>query len=300
MTDTMGFAHLGDRPASGTAPWSRIRLALVPAILLAASTHGLSAEHRVRPTWGNEALWGYWTFENDYVPKGGWKILAVSQEGAGNWGARNLIDGDPETFYYPNGKDSYEVTIDLGQSRELGAFTVLTLGRPNEAHDSRMARYELRVGEVAEEKGKLVAEGPFDGAPGEETTVAFPAARGRYLTLTAFSRPNANKEVCLRELSLVEAGPATRHLAERQAAPAEAKARWRDRNSDQAVERLAREFLDLIFVTQDEIYRVSNLTNREKLLAIGKLRAAGKSAEALKVFRNYYWGFANRSSAALS
>ncbi len=81
---------------------------------------GFGAEPHVRPFWGTEALWGYWEFGGDYLSKRDWKIVAVSQEAADPWKARNLIDDDPETFYYPKGQDFYEVVIDLGQSYEWG------------------------------------------------------------------------------------------------------------------------------------------------------------------------------------
>lgn len=113
-----------------------------------------------------------------------------------------------------------------------------------------------------------MARGPFAGAPGKGTTVAFPPAQGRFVSLKAFARPGVGK-VCIGELNRVEAAPAARYLAGRRAAPADAKARWEGRPADRAAEALGRDFLDLLFVTPEEIHRVSNLQNREKLLEIG-------------------------------
>ena len=261
----------------------------VSAALLLLGGSPLAAEPRVHPFWGNEALWGYWEFENDYVPRKDWKIVSVSQESAGDqWKSPNLIDGDPQTYYYPSGKDFYEVTIDLGKSYELGAFTVLTLGRPNNAIDSLMASYEFFASESADSKGEPVAKGPFEGDVGRETVVTFPPAKGRYVTLKAFARPNANKEVCLRELSLVEASAAKACLAVKQAEAKEKQTRWQDRDSDAAIQALGKDLLDMIFCTPEDINK-SNLRNRERLTEIGKLKAAGKFTEAPKAFRDYYF-----------
>jgi hypothetical protein len=270
---------------------------LASAILLpTVGDRGFAAEHRVRPFWGNEAMWGYWEFENDYVPKQDWKIVAVSHEAAKPWTSENLIDGDAETFYYPNGASEYVVTLDLGKSYELGAFTVLTLGRPNGSQDSRMAAYELCVSQSKENPGAAVAKGPFQGAEGRETVVTFPAARGRYVTLRAFPRPNANREVCLRELSLVEAAVVQRRQAAREAAPAARRAAWENRSSAEAQAALGRELADMLFCTPAEINR-SNLRSRPKLEEIGKLKTAGKYCDVLKVFRDYYFDKLRRPQA---
>jgi hypothetical protein len=263
--------------------------ALAAVVLLLLGGAHLAAEPRVHPFWGNEALWGYWEFETEYVPKKDWKIVSVSQESAGDqWKSPNLIDGDPQTYYYPSGKDFYEVTIDLGKSYGLGAFTILTLGRPNNANDSLMASYEFFVSESADAKGEPVAKGPFEGDVGKETVVTFPPAKGRFVTLKAFARPNANKEVCLRELSLVEASAAKAHLEMKQAEAKEKQARWQDRDSDAARLALGKDLLDMLFVMPEEINK-SNLRNRERLVEMGKMKAAGKFAEALKAFRDYYF-----------
>jgi hypothetical protein len=269
---------------------------LVVVVLVAAAASGLAAEHKVRPFWGNEAMWGYWEFEDQYVLRKDWKLVSVSHEAAERWTSANLIDGDAETFYYPNGHDAYQLTIDLGKSYELGAFTVLTLGRPNGAHDSRMAAYELLVSESKDGRNELVAKGPFQGEEGQETVVTFSATRGRYVTLTAFSRPNANREVCLRELSLVEAEVVKRHQAARAAAPAARRAAWEGRTSPQAVEALGRELADMLFCMPNEINR-SNLRARPKLEAIGRLKAAGNFADVPKAFRDYYFDKLRRPQA---
>lgn len=276
----------------------RLRTAVAVATFLAAAGTTPAAPaadeeaHRVRPTWGNEALWDYWKFGDDYLPKTGWRVVPGAPEGAAN-----LIDGDAGTAFSAAGKDAYEVTIDLGQTRELGAFTVVALGRPDENRDARMARYQFRVGETPDGPGNVVAEGPFKGEPGTETVVAFPPARGRFVTLRAVARPDGDKGVSVRELSLVGAREAKAHLAAAEQADASRKARWRDRNSGPAVEALARDFLGQIFTTREDIYRTSNLQNREPLLEIGKLREAGKHAEGLKVFRDYYFDKLRRPQA---
>ncbi|MDB5289567.1 MAG: glycoside hydrolase family 92, partial [Phycisphaerales bacterium] len=205
-----------------------------------------------------------------------------------NWTARNLIDDDAATFYYPNGKDSYEVLIDLGKSQELGAFSVLTMSRPNNGIDSMMARYELYVSASKVERGKPVAAGDFEGAEGKETVATFAPATGRYVTLKAFARPNANKEVCLREFSLVTAEAVKKHAASQASAAAEKKAAWENRDSDKAVAELGKDFLDLVFCTPDDINR-ANLRARPKLETVGKLKLAGKYAQGLTAFRDYYF-----------
>ena len=92
-------------------------ISLVAAILFAAfvlpAQTAFTAESHVRPYWGSEALWGYWKFGGDYVPKRDWKIVAATQEGADVWKAQNLIDDDAMTFYASSGRDVYEITVDL-------------------------------------------------------------------------------------------------------------------------------------------------------------------------------------------
>ena len=55
--------------------------AVVVAILsIAMSSSTSRADSQVRRFWGNEALWGYWEFGDDYLPKRDWKIVSVSHE----------------------------------------------------------------------------------------------------------------------------------------------------------------------------------------------------------------------------
>ena len=271
--------------------------AVVVAILsIAMSSSTSRADSQVRRFWGNEALWGYWEFGDDYLPKRDWKIVSVSHEAQEPWKAQNLIDDDANTFYYPNGKSSYEVVIDLGASYELGALTILTLGRPNNAIDSRMGRYELFVSDSKGEPGRLADARPFDGEEGKETVAEFPTVRGRYVTLKAVARPNATKEVCLRELSLITAEAVRRHRTAHATQVATRTAAWQQRNSDRAADALGRELLDMLFCTPDDINR-SNLRNRPKLEQLGKLKAAGRYCEALKVFREYYFDKLRRPQA---
>ncbi len=178
----------------------------------------------------------------------------------------------------------------------MGALSILTLGRPNGAVDSRMARYEFFVGESKGERGRRWRRGDFDGREGQETVVTFPPARGRYVTLKAAPRPSATKEVCIRKLNLVSAEALRRHRAAKGAEPARRRASWEQRDSDEAVEALGREFLDMLFCTPDEINR-SNLRARPKLEQIGKLKAAGRYGEGLRVFREYYFDKLRRPQA---
>ena len=264
-------------------------LSLAVVALAWAGTAGVSAEPRVRPVYGDEALWGYWAFENDYLPKHDWKIVSVSQEGPGDRErSTNLIDDDHRTFYQPQDRDVYEVLIDLGRSRELGAFTILTLNRPSENVDSDIARYEVHVSDSQQIPGPAVAQGPFEAAFGRETIVTFPPSRGRYVTLKAYPRPNVGKTIAIREFSLVEAATVAKYEQERSAAVADRQAHWRDRNSEQAIAELGKDFLDLLFCDQADIHR-ANLLGRPKLEEIGKLKATGKYAEGLRVFREYYF-----------
>ncbi len=270
---------------------------LFAVTMVLAIASPLLAEYKVRPFWGGEALWNYWEFEDNYVPKKDWKIVSVSQESAvEQWKSPNMIDDNAESFYYPSGQDSYDVTINLGKAYELGAFTILTLGRPDNKLDSTMEKYELFVSEAADAKGKAAAAGTFSGEVGEETVVVFPAAKGRYVTLRAYARKNPNKEVCIREFSLVEAAAVKKVQGEKQAAAVEKEKRWKDRDSDAAIEAFAKEFLDMLFISNDEINR-SNLRSRPQLPEMDKLRKAGKYAEALKLFRSYYFDKLRRPQA---
>ena len=272
------------RPRAALAFFARL-------VVLAAFTCGVPADlaaDRVRPTWGGEALWGYWKFGGDYVPNNEWKVSAVSQDGAALWKATNLFDEDANTFYYPNGQDAYEVEIDLGRSWELGAFTVLTMPPPNKANDSRMARYEFFVSDEKGARGAARARGDFDAAEGTETVVKFRATRGRYVTLKAFARANATKEVCVPELRLVSAEAVARHDAAQATAAVEKKTAWETRDAAAAVEAQGKDLAELIFCTQEDINR-SNLRSRPKLEEIGKLKKAGTLAAVPRAFRDYYF-----------
>ena len=269
---------------------TRQRALACAALLLMLTCVSLGAsEYRVRPTWGNAAMWGYWEFENDYVPRKDWKILAVSQEGPGERElSSHLIDDDPETFYGPRGKDSYDILIDLGKSYELGAFTILTLRPPNGNIDANPLKYEFYVSDSKDEKGQAVSQGPFTGVVGKETVVTFPMAKGRYVTLKAYSRPNASKEIAIREFCLVEAAALKKHTAEKEAAEPERQARWKERNSEKSTEVLTKDFFSMLYATDAEMNQ-ANLRMRDKLGAANKLKVAGKYLEALRAFREYYF-----------
>ena len=272
---------------------------LLAVLILAHGWTLAASDYRVRPFWGNAACWGFWEFENDYLPRQDWKIT-VSTEGPGpRENSANLLDGNPETFYGPRGQEFYDIRIDLGKSCELGAFTVLTLNKPNGNTDSDMLKYEFYVSASPDEKGQAVAQGPFAGQFGKETVVAFPAAKGRYATLRAYSRPNAAKEIAIRELCLVPAEAVQKHAAPPPPTPsrvgegdggrAAAKAaRWKERNSAAATETLAQEFFEMLFATDQELNK-ANLRMRDKLSEANKLKLAGKHLEALRAFREYYF-----------
>ncbi|MGD0090392.1 MAG: chitobiase/beta-hexosaminidase C-terminal domain-containing protein [Planctomycetota bacterium] len=267
--------------------WIALGCCVVAGVLTLVCPGSSASEYRVRPFWGNAACWNFWEFENDYIPTKDWKIT-VSTEGPGEREhSSHLIDDNPETFYGPRGQDAYEIAVDLGKSYELGAFTIITLNRPNNL-DSDMAKYELYVSESAANRGAPVAQGPFEGKFGKETVAAFPAAQGRCVMLKAFPRSNAAKEVVIREFRLVEAGVVKRHAEEQQAAAAAKAVRWKERNSEEATAALAKEFFDMLFATDAELNK-ANLRMREKLSAAGKLRQSGKHLEALRAFREYYF-----------
>ncbi|HEY3322400.1 MAG TPA: chitobiase/beta-hexosaminidase C-terminal domain-containing protein [Planctomycetota bacterium] len=272
-------------------------LSLVIVTLALADFSGWAAEPRIRPTYGDDSLWGYWEFENDYVPKKDWAIVSVSQEGPGDREhSRNLIDDNPQTFYGPRGKDSYEVVVDLGKNYELGAFTVLTLAPPNGRPGSDMASYAFYVSESKENKGQPVAQGPFEATPGKETVITFAAAKGRYVTLQAYAPPGATKEIAIRELCLVEAATVTRYQSQKKTAKTERQERWKSRDSEAAIAELGKELLDQLICLPDERNR-ANLQGRPKLETVGKLKAAKKYAEALKEFRDYYFDKMRRPQA---
>jgi len=258
-------------------------------LLIALCLPAVASEQRVRAIWGGEALWGYWAFDKDYVSKTGWTLVSVSQDGPGDREkVANLFDDNVQTFFSPRGKDAYDVTIDLGKSFELGAFTILTLAPLDPKADTNMAKYEFFVSESKDAKGTAVAQGAFEAGFGKETVVTFPAMKGRYVSLHAVPAENAEKVLVIRELSVVEATVVTKYQAESKAELAEKPERWANRNSAQAIDALGVEFLDQLFCEKNDINRV-NLQGRPKLEAIGKLKAAGKYAEALKVFRDYFF-----------
>lgn len=263
-------------------------LSTVGGICFTGPRSASAREAKVRPFWGNEALWNFWEFGADYISKRDWKIVSAVPENAGPWKASNLIDDSAETFYMSSGRAFCELTIDLGTSQELGAFTILTLNRPNNAIDSRMAKYALFVSESKDKRGSPVAEGAFDGEEGHETVVTFPPVKGRFVVLRAEARDTATKDICLREFSLVSPEVVKQHAAEQASAAANRRAAWAQRDSDAAVAALGKEFLDLVFCTPEDINR-SNLRARPRLEEVGKLKAAGKYAEGLHAFREYYF-----------
>ncbi|HET6248186.1 MAG TPA: chitobiase/beta-hexosaminidase C-terminal domain-containing protein [Tepidisphaeraceae bacterium] len=271
-------------------------LALLFLISLPATRKAFAAEDGVHPYWGNEAMWGYWQFRDDYVPKRDWKIVSAPAPSADVWKAENLFDDDAETFYAASGRDAYEIVIDLGREYELGAFSIVTLKRPNNAVDSRIAKYEFFVSDAKDLHGPAVAAGAFEGGEGEETVVKFPPTKGRYVTLKAYARNTPTKDICIRELSLVSAEVVKQYAAMNAAAPALKQSRWQNRDSDQAVGALGKDFLDLVFCTPDDINR-TNLRARPRLEAVGKLKAAGQYAEGLRAFRDYYFDKLRRPQA---
>ena len=264
-------------------------------LLLTAGATVFADQYHSRPTWGDDALWGYWEFNNDYVPKHNWKLVSVNQEGGlPQWSAKNFIDDNANTFYYAKAKDAYELVIDLGRSYELGAFTILTLGRPNGNVDSMMGRYELFVGETVQLGGEAVVKGDFVGDEGVETVVTFPhPAKGRYVKLKACprqgaaDRPNRDKEICLREFSLVTPEVLRSYAAAKPVSGAERKAAWDNRDSAATLLAFSKEFLELVYCDQER-FAVS-MWGREKLDAAAKLKEGGKYVEALRAFRNYYF-----------
>ncbi|HZZ71366.1 MAG TPA: chitobiase/beta-hexosaminidase C-terminal domain-containing protein [Pirellulales bacterium] len=245
------------------------------------------AARQIRPTWGSEALWGYWRFGNDYVPKRDWKIVSATSEGGAAHGSRNLIDGDSETYFLAAGQSSYEFVIDLGQTYELGAFTLLTENRPDQAVDSRPAKLEFYLSADRDARGEALVSADFAGAIGSETVFRFAAQRGRYVTLRATAR-DAAKSLCLSELSLVTPAVLQQSKHDQEQAAIERRTQWEQRNSPAAVAALGQEFLDLVFCTSDDINR-SNLRGRPLLDEVGKLKQAGKFAEGLRAFRDYYF-----------
>ncbi len=257
-------------------------------VLFLSVSNTRAAAPKVRSVWGTEALWGYWEFDSDYILKKDWKIVSESVESPEKWPAKSVIDDNPETFYYPRGKESYTLVIDLGKVCDVGALSILTLGRPNIAVDSRMAKYEFSVGATKDAAGEPVAKGEFDAAEGSETVVPFAATKGRFVTLKVFARANKEMEVCLRKINLISPEVFARHKAAKETAAAAEKLAWEKRDSAAVVEAMGKDFLDVIFCTGEDINK-ANLHGRPKLEAVGKLKTAGKYSEALGAFKDYYF-----------
>ncbi len=249
--------------------------------------------YRSRPTWGDDSLWGYWEFNNDYVPKDQWELLSVNEEGGlPQWSGSKFIDDRSDTFYYAKGKDAYDIVIDLAKSYELGAFTLLNLQSPNNAIDTLPGKFELSVGDSPQVDGAAAVSGDFSGAAGKETVVAFPhPAKGRFVKLRVFPRPgpadkpNAGKEICLRELSLVTDDVLKRYAAVKPATAEEVKAAWDKRDSAENLQAFSKEFLELVYCDHER-FGVA-MWGREKLDQVAKLKEGGKFVEAMTAFRDY-------------
>ena len=64
----------------------------------------------------------------------------------------------------------------------------------------------------------------------------------------------------------------------------------------ETVNAQGKDFLDLMFCTPDDINR-TNLRSRPRLEEVGKLKTAGKYAEGLRAFRDYYFDKLRRPQA---
>lgn len=133
------------------------------------------------------------------LPRTDWKIVGVDDPEA-----MRVFDGDPVTAWHQDGGGRLPVslTIDLGKVLDVNGFRYLP--DPTIWDPGIITRYRFDVSENGR-TWKTVSEGEFSNIKNNpvEQEKTFPAARARYVRLTALANTEGNSNIGYSEFNLI-------------------------------------------------------------------------------------------------
>jgi len=133
----------------------------------------------------------------------GYSIAYVSSQERGEGDAKNLIDGDPGTYWHTEygltlAKHPHTVDIDLGKEKTFGSVSYLP--RQNGAN-GRVAQYRFEVSGDGE-TWTVVAEGRFPNRAERQTVTLGKKVTARYLRFVALSEVNGQDFASAAEIDV--------------------------------------------------------------------------------------------------
>lgn len=141
----------------------------------------------------------------DYPPHALFSILYVSSELPEGGAARNLLDGNPNTFWHSMrgvtvASYPHDIRIDMGTERKLKGITYQ--GAP--MAEGRIKEYEVYVSLDGKSWGDPVARGTFNNNNEMQQAIFFAPANARYFRLVALSSHDGGDYGAISELDVIE------------------------------------------------------------------------------------------------
>ena len=141
----------------------------------------------------------------EYPPHALFTINYVSSELPEGGAARNLLDGNPNTYWHSMrgvtvASYPHDIRIDMGVERKLKCITYQGAPMP----EGRIKDYEVYVSLDGQNWGKPVARGTFSNNNSVQQALFFAPANARYVRLVALSSHDGGDYGAISELDVVE------------------------------------------------------------------------------------------------
>lgn len=258
---------------------------LLVVISLSASCYANSSSK----TWRSKSFTGQWKFGAEHINKKDWKIISTNRS---DWNeafaSAHILDDDLDTYWYQHALLEHEVIIDMGQTYSIAGISLLTVDRVSDS----IKKCKLSVSTKPQIKNKTLIDLKLI-SKGKEKIATFAPLKGRYLTLR-FPVDTVKSRVCLSELNVVSteavnaiAQQSSRLEAEQINKEKARKKKWAERSSTQAIETLAKNFMNLLALEDVKKYHTA-LMKRKKINEIIVLNSKGENTQALNIFRDYF------------
>lgn len=133
------------------------------------------------------------------------EVISVSSEEAGSGSAKNLVDGNTNTYWHTMysvtvAKHPHWVDLDAGEVKELRGFTYLPR---QDGSNGNVKDFTIHISMDAKEWGEPVHKGQFGRGNNEKKIMFDKPVKGRYIRFTALSEQNGQDFASGAEITVI-------------------------------------------------------------------------------------------------
>lgn len=133
------------------------------------------------------------------------EVIYASSEEVGDGDAKNLVDGDPATYWHSMysvtvAKYPHWVDLDAGEVKTIKGFTYMPR---QDSYNGNVKEYTIHVSMDGKNWGEPVQKGKFAGNRDEKKVIFSQPVKGRYIRFTALSEQYGQDYASGAELTIL-------------------------------------------------------------------------------------------------